>query len=76
MANRIVDGLFGIVMATRSNPTIRFDNSSRIGRYISENLQIKIDQEYEFVQRTSRNSDPTLVLILDRKEDPVTPLLN
>lgn len=63
-------------MATRSNPVIRFDNNSKIAHYIAENLQTKIDQEYEFVQRTSRNSDPTVVLILDRKEDPVTPLLN
>lgn len=43
MANRIVEGLFGVVMATRSNPTIRFDNNSKIARYISENLQQKID---------------------------------
>ena len=38
MANRIVEGLFGVVMATRSNPTIRFDNNSKIARYVSENL--------------------------------------
>lgn len=38
IANRIQEGLFGIVMATRSNPVIRFDNSSKIGRYIAENL--------------------------------------
>jgi hypothetical protein len=43
LANRIVDGLFGVVMATRSNPQIRFGNNSRICRYISENLQSKID---------------------------------
>jgi vacuolar protein sorting-associated protein 45 len=76
LANRLVDGLFGVIMATRSNPLIRFEGNSRISRYIAENLQSKIEQEYEFVQRSSRSSEPTLLLILDRKEDPVTPLLN
>jgi hypothetical protein len=27
-ANRVVDGLFGALMATRSNPSIRFDAAS------------------------------------------------
>jgi hypothetical protein len=38
LANRLVDGLFGVIMATRSNPLIRFDGNSRISRYIAENL--------------------------------------
>jgi hypothetical protein len=42
LANRIVDGLFGVIMATRSNPLIRFDNNSKICRYIAENLHSKI----------------------------------
>jgi vacuolar protein sorting-associated protein 45 len=76
VANRMVDGLFGVVMATRSSPQVRFEGNSKLCRYIAENLQAKLDLESEFVQRTSRNSEQTMLLILDRKEDPVTPLLN
>ena len=42
LANRIIDGLFGVVMATRANPVIRFDVNSRISKYIADSLQAKI----------------------------------
>lgn len=76
IANRIVDGLFGVIMATRTNPIVRYDANSTICRLVAENLQSKISQEFEFVQKTSRSSEPTVLLIMDRKEDPVSPLLN
>lgn len=49
LANRIIDGLFGVIMATRTNPVIRFDANSGICRYIADSLQSKISQELEFV---------------------------
>ena len=75
-AVRIVDGLFGVLMATRSNPIVRYEGSSPLCRYIAERMQEKINTEGEFVNRMSRNSPATHLLICDRKEDPVTPLLN
>ncbi len=75
-ANRIVDGVFGLLMATRCNPIIRYENNSSLCRYIAEKVQAKMVQESDFVNRMSRNSPSTHLLILDRKEDPVTPLLN
>jgi hypothetical protein len=43
VANRVVDGLFGVLMATRSDPIIRFDGNSRICSYIAETVQTKLD---------------------------------
>jgi len=63
-------------MATRCNPTIRYENNSSLCRYIAEKVQAKMAQESDFVNRMSRNSPLTHLLIVDRKEDPVTPLLN
>ena len=37
-ASRIVDGLFGVLMATRSNPVIRYEGSSPLCRYVAERL--------------------------------------
>ena len=75
-ASRIVDGLFGVLMATRSNPVIRYEGSSPLCRYVAERLQEKVTAESDFIVRMSRNSPSTQLLICDRKEDPVTPLLN
>ena len=75
-ANRIVDGLFGVLMATRTNPLIRFDSTSPLCKYLASQVQAKLESESDFVSRMSRNSEETLLLIIDRKQDPVTPLLN
>ena len=74
--SRIVDGLFGVLMATRSNPVLRYEGSSPLCRYIAERTQEKLNSEGDFVNRMSRNFPATHLLIRDRKEDPVTPLLN
>lgn len=63
-------------MATRTNPVLRYDSNSGICNYIAEKVQAKLSQEQEFVNRMSRNSPSTHLLIVDRREDPVTPLLN
>mmetsp|Transcript_27963 Transcript_27963/g.34733 ORF Transcript_27963/g.34733 Transcript_27963/m.34733 type:complete len:157 (+) Transcript_27963:529-999(+) len=63
-------------MATRSNPVLRYEGSSPLCRYIAERVQEKLSAESDFINRMSRNSATTQVLICDRKEDPVTPLLN
>ena len=41
-ANRIIDGLFGVLMATRSNPIVRYEGNSPLCRYIAEKTQQKL----------------------------------
>lgn len=45
VVNRIVDGLFGVLMATRTSPLIRFDNNSSLCATIAESLQNKMDHD-------------------------------
>jgi len=63
-------------MATRSNPVLRYESNSPLCKYIAERTQAKLSQEVDFINRMSRSSPQTHLLICDRKEDPVTPLLN
>ena len=63
-------------MATRSKPVVRYDANSDLCKFIAEKVQGRLVQEGDFVQRMSRNSPSCHVLVCDRKEDPVTPLLN
>jgi len=63
-------------MSTRANPVVRYEGSSPLCRHIAERLQEKLVTEGDFVGRMSRNTPDTHLLICDRKEDPITPLLN
>lgn len=63
-------------MATRTNPLIRFQSRSELCFKLAEKLQSKLNDESEFVNKMSKNSASTVLLILDRREDPITPLLN
>ena len=74
--NRITDGVFSALMATRSFPLIRYQKSSDVCFRFAEKLQQKINDEGEFVTKMSKNSASTVLLLVDRREDPVSPLLN
>lgn len=72
---RTIDGIAATLLALKRKPLIRFDTTSPLCQNIAERLCVKIDQEsglFEF--QVPQN--PPLLLILDRREDPVTPLLN
>lgn len=72
---RTVDAIASVVLALKLVPSIRFHASSPLCRNIAQRLCVRFDQErslFEFRQR----QPPPIVLIMDRREDPVTPLLN
>lgn len=72
---RSSDGLLALLLSMRKKPIIRYQQSSVMCKRLAENVMQKMYQEsglFEF-----RQSDvPPLLLIIDRKDDPVTPLLN
>mmetsp|Transcript_11388 Transcript_11388/g.47422 ORF Transcript_11388/g.47422 Transcript_11388/m.47422 type:complete len:429 (+) Transcript_11388:637-1923(+) len=72
---RVIDGLFAVLLALKKQPVIRFDESSPLCRNIAERLSVRIDQERNLFNFQGSSQAP-LLLLLDRKEDPVTPLLN
>lgn len=43
--SRVVEGLFGALMATRSHPLIRYDGSSPLCKSIAQSLQSKLGVE-------------------------------
>ena len=76
---RMTDGLFSMLMAVRAqNPKLRYDEGSKLCQMLAQELDGKIRRDAQFIEKMSRGSvaGNTTVLILDRREDPVTPLLN
>jgi vacuolar protein sorting-associated protein 45 len=66
-------------MATRANaPFIRYQKSSDVCFRLAEKVNSKLREDPDFNSRMSKSnvSNATTILILDRREDPITPLLN
>lgn len=76
--DRIVEGLLATCLTLRMMPVIRYTNASEISRQIGYRLQSRIQEEqslFDGIEREKKNEGPVL-LLLDRRNDPVTPLLN
>lgn len=74
---RSVDGLISVLLSLKLRPVIRFRQGSEMAQQLGKLVFEKITKEstlFEF--RTQEGAPPPLLLILDRRDDPVTPLLN
>jgi len=81
LMTRQVDGLFALLLSLRRFPLIRYQKSSDICALLADRLHERLRKDVEllsFCQRTAAEGpDPsTVLLIIDRREDPVTPLLH
>jgi len=74
--NRMVDGLSAIILSTRKYPTIRYQKSSEVTYRLAEELISNMQNEHDLFNGAAKHTGNCILLILDRKEDPVTPLLN
>ncbi|XP_015112096.1 vacuolar protein sorting-associated protein 45 [Diachasma alloeum] len=72
--HRSCEGIISVLLSLKKCPYIRYQNSSKMAKRLSEKIREVLTKEsnsFKFRQET----DPIL-LILDRRDDPVTPLLN
>lgn len=73
-SERLLDGLMSSLLALRRRPHVRYCKSSSTASQLAAEIQLRMDQEaalFDF-----RTQKPSLLLIFDRRDDPVTPLLN
>ena len=83
-----MNGLFSSLLAFRKFPIIRYQGNSDICRYLGERVHKKLRDDPDlmtsygpkqgFGHKTTINNvdQSTVLLIVDRREDPVTPLLH
>lgn len=75
--NRLHQGLVSMMLSLKKKPIIRFQASSepcaKLAAGVSQSMQRENNSLFDF----RVGSDvPSILLILDRRDDPVTPLLN
>lgn len=73
--DRAVQGLTSALLALKIKPYIRYQATSEVCGLLSRKITETVAAERELFQ-FGRTEGSSLLLILDRREDPVTPLLS
>ncbi|XP_067831928.1 vacuolar protein sorting-associated protein 45 isoform X1 [Heptranchias perlo] len=72
---RTTQGLTAVLLSLKKCPMIRYQLSSDMAKRLAESVKQIITKEYELFE-FRRTEVPPLLLILDRSDDAITPLLN
>ncbi|GFR51106.1 hypothetical protein Agub_g13436, partial [Astrephomene gubernaculifera] len=76
LIDRCVQGLSSLFLALRRRPVIRYQRGSELVAELARGLHsLTYKQEAAVFDFGSSRSAPPVVLLLDRRDDPVTPLL-
>ncbi|KAK3930692.1 Vacuolar protein sorting-associated protein 45 [Frankliniella fusca] len=73
--SRCVQGVTSVLLSLQKNPFIRYQNNSKMAKRLAETIRQVLSKESELFE-FRQVGPPPLLLILDRRDDPVTPLLN
>lgn len=72
--SRCTEGLVALLLSLKKNPLIRYEKNSFLAKKLATEVRYQITQEEQLFE--FRKSDtPPILLILDRRDDPITPLL-
>ncbi|UYV72688.1 VPS45 [Cordylochernes scorpioides] len=73
--SRVTQGLAAVLLSLKKCPVIRYQSFSETSRRLAESIRQIITKEASLFDFPRQDSVPVL-LILERRADPVTPLLN
>lgn len=73
--NRTVEGLTSLLLSLKVRPVIRYEANSKMAAKLSKELMYGIEKTNASLFDFKMKDSPPLLLILDRKNDPITPLL-
>lgn len=76
--DRTVDGIVGVMLSLKMKPSIRYRNGSQPAQVLAKRIFDMMNKENAlFSFRPPENGvPPPLLMILDRRDDPITPLLS
>ncbi|CAK9145734.1 unnamed protein product [Ilex paraguariensis] len=74
--DRVVDGIAAIFLALKRRPVIRYSHTSDTAKRIAQEAAKLMYQQESGLFDFRRTEVSPLLLVIDRRDDPVTPLLN
>ena len=72
--DRSTDGLLALLLSVKKKPMIRYTKDSMLAKKLATEVRYQMTQEDQLFD-FRRLDTPPVLLILDRREDPLTPLL-
>lgn len=72
---RTTEGLIALLLSLKKRPLIRYQKNSLLAKKLATEVRYQITQE-EQVFDFRKPDTPPILLIVDRRDDPVTPLLS
>ncbi|OBT87116.1 hypothetical protein VE02_02261 [Pseudogymnoascus sp. 03VT05] len=72
---RSTDGLVGLLLSLKKKPLIRYEKNSLLAKKLATEVRYLVSQEEQLFDFRKVDTPPIL-LILDRRDDPITPLLS
>jgi len=73
--SRTVQGIMAVLLSLKKKPVIRYERMSPMGKKLGQEILHRIQTESSLFDFRLTQTPP-LLLILDRRNDPVTPLLS
>ncbi|KAB2603610.1 vacuolar protein sorting-associated protein 45-like protein [Pyrus ussuriensis x Pyrus communis] len=74
--DQVVDGIAAVFLALKRRPVIRYQRTSDIAKRIAQETAKLMYQQESGLFDFRRTEISPLLLVIDRRDDPVTPLLN
>lgn len=71
---RATEGVIATLLSLKKNPLIRYEKNSLLAKKLATEVRYHITQE-EQLFNFRKTDTPPILLILDRRDDPITPLL-
>ncbi|KAL2067945.1 hypothetical protein VTL71DRAFT_16043 [Oculimacula yallundae] len=71
---RTTEGLIGVLLSLKKKPLVRYEKNSLLAKKLATEVRYHITQEDQLFDFRKVDTPPIL-LILDRRDDPITPLL-
>lgn len=74
--DRVVDGIAAVFLALKRRPIIRYQRTSDIAKRVAQETAKLMYQQESGLFDFRRTEVSPLLLVIDRRDDPLTPLLN
>lgn len=71
---RTTEGVLALLLSLKKNPLIRYEKNSLMAKKLATEIRYQMTQEEQLFD-FRKTDTPPILLILDRRDDPITPLL-
>ncbi|KAL2351824.1 vacuolar protein sorting-associated protein 45 [Cryomyces antarcticus] len=71
---RSTEGVLALLLSLKKRPLIRYEKNSLLAKKLATEVRYQITQEEQLFD-FRKTDTPPILLVLDRRDDPVTPLL-